>query len=231
MFLNVPKPYKKILSKEFFEDQRFKNLDNNIKYEYEKKSYNVLPRQNLIFRALELTPPEDVRVVILGYDPYPNNGYPDGLCFSSNINNKGYSKLQSLKNIFNKLEISPTRNSLEPWARQGVLLLNSILTVQEGFSGSHKMQGWQYFTDEIIKALSRSNEYIVFILLGKEALKKEKYIDSAKNDIVKASHPSNRSKGREISGVKSFDSCNVFSETNALLKKNNKSTIDWKCLK
>ena len=220
MFFNIPDDYKELLGEKFFESEDYKNLEHNIMCEYLCKSYRVLPDYNNLFRAFELTPVDNVKVVIVVHDPYPSiKSMPDGLSFSSNTNGKE-NRPGSLEKIFEVMEIneSAKTNKLDTWAKNGVLLLNSHLTVIEGFSGSHASQGWEILTDEIIKQLSNQKRHIVFILLGEYAKKKDKIIDKDNNHIICASHPSPRSHG-------SFNNMNVFEEANKVLGEN---AIDWK---
>lgn len=220
MFFNIPDDYKELLGEKFFERDDYKNLEHNIMCEYLCKSYKVLPDYDNLFRALELTPVDNVKVVMVAQDPYTGiKSIPDGLSFSSSVSGKE-KRPGSLKKIFEVIGISESTetNKLDVWAKNGVLLLNSHLTVIEGFSKSHMAQGWEILTDEIIKQLSNQKEHIVFILLGECAKEKEGFIDKSKNHIICAGHPSPRGNGN-------FGDINVFEEANKFLGKN---AIDWK---
>lgn len=192
----------------------------NIKTEYNKDIY---PKKESIFKALELTPLKDVKVVILGQDPYHGEGQANGLSFSVN---KGIKLPPSLRNIYKELEQdlgipTPTHGDLTNWSKQGVLLLNSVLTVEKGKPGSHKNMGWQEYTDGIIKQISEEKENIVFILWGKYAESKKELIDNNKHKIIISTHPS------PFSARKGFFGSKPFSRTNNYLKEHNKKEIDW----
>lgn len=180
------------------------------------------PREN-IFEALNLTPFEKVKVVILGQDPYHGEGQAHGLCFSV----KPEVKIPpSLVNIFKELKddlgiTPPTHGCLQSWARQGVLLLNNVLTVEDGKAGSHHNKGWEKFTDKIIELLNERKEHLVFILWGSPAQKKAKVVDEKKHLVLKSVHPSPLSVYRGFLGSK------PFSQANAYLKKNGQEVIDW----
>ncbi len=184
----------------------------------------IFPQSNLWFKALNSTPFEAVNVVILGQDPYPTPGHAQGLCFSVNENVKPLAK--SLVNIFKELDddlgIKNTCGDLQSWADQGVLLLNSVLTVESGKANSHQGKGWELFTDAIITELNQSKHPIVYILWGAYAQKKGVLIDSSKHHIIKSPHPS------PLSAYRGFFASKPFSKTNQFLKKNNRQVIDWK---
>lgn len=187
------------------------------------KGKRVFPPGNLIFNAFNLTPLPSVKVVILGQDPYHGFGQAHGLCFSVSA---GVAPPPSLKNIFNELRNDlglpiPLHGNLENWAKQGVLLLNASLTVNEAEANSHAAFGWQIFTDTVIKCVSEKNSGVVFLLWGKFAAQKETLIDKQKHYVLKAGHPSPLS-------VTLFRDCKHFSKTNELLQQQGKSTIDWK---
>lgn len=198
----------------------FQNLWQKVKQEYSQ--HKCFPPKNQIFRAIELTPFEEVKVVILGQDPYHNDFQANGLCFS--VSDK-VTAPPSLKNIFKELEddlgIKKTSNELENWALQGVLLLNATLTVQAHSPNSHKDLGWEHFTDFIIKEISDKKENIVFVLWGAFAQKKEHLIDSQKHYILKSAHPSPFSVHRGFFGSK------PFSKINNYLKSKQLSEIQW----
>lgn len=189
----------------------------------EKRQYIVYPPSQLIFNAFNLTPFDKVKVVILGQDPYHNVGQAHGLAFS--VPN-GIMPPPSLKNIFKELQSDigmpiPTNGNLESWAREGVLLLNSCLTVRANNPASHQGIGWQRFTDAAIKALSEKKEHIVFLLWGNYAIAKEKLIDTRKHLVLKTVHPS------PLSANRGFFGCRHFSQTNIYLSSNGISPIKW----
>lgn len=189
----------------------------------EKRQYIVYPPSQLIFNAFNLTPFDKVKVVILGQDPYHNVGQAHGLAFS--VPN-GIMPPPSLKNIFKELQSDigmpiPTNGNLESWAREGVLLLNSCLTVRANNPASHQGIGWQRFTDAAINALSEKKEHIVFLLWGNYAIAKEKLIDTKKHLVLKTVHPS------PLSANRGFFGCRHFSQTNTYLSSNGISPIKW----
>lgn len=189
----------------------------------EKRQYIVYPPSQLIFNAFNLTPFDKVKVVILGQDPYHNVGQAHGLAFS--VPN-GIMPPPSLKNIFKELQSDigmpiPTNGNLESWAREGVLLLNSCLTVRANNPTSHQGIGWQRFTDAAINALSEKKEHIVFLLWGNYAIAKEKLIDTRKHLVLKTVHPS------PLSANRGFFGCKHFSQTNTYLSSNGISPIKW----
>ncbi|MHA3047616.1 uracil-DNA glycosylase [Riemerella anatipestifer] len=198
----------------------FKNLWQKVKQEYHQ--YKCFPPKEQIFRAIELTPFEEVKVVILGQDPYHNDFQANGLCFSVSDQ---VPAPPSLRNIFKELQddlgIIKTSNELDSWAKQGVLLLNATLTVKAHEANSHKDLGWETFTDFIIKEISDKKENIVFVLWGSFAQKKAQFIDSHKHYIIKTAHPSPLSAHRGFLGSKPFSKIN-----NYLLSKN-KEEIKW----
>jgi uracil-DNA glycosylase len=189
----------------------------------EKKSFVVYPVGNSIFSAFNLTPFEKVKVVIIGQDPYHGPGQANGLCFSVS---KGINPPPSLKNIFRELNSDlgipiPQEGDLEPWAKQGVLLLNATLTVRANTPGSHQKKGWEHFTDAVIKAISDHKKGIVFLLWGNFAQTKESLIDANKHFILKAAHPSPLARG-------AFFGCRHFSKTNRILEHQGIKPIDWR---
>jgi uracil-DNA glycosylase len=189
----------------------------------EKKAYIVYPSGQNIFAAFNSTPFENVKVVILGQDPYHGQGQAHGLCFSVP---EGISLPPSLLNIFKELHSDlnipmPASGNLENWARQGVLLLNATLTVRANIAGSHQNIGWELFTDAVIRLLSDKKEGLVFLLWGSYAQAKQNLIDSKKHYILKAVHPS------PLSAFRGFFGCRHFSETNRLLSLQGKAPIDW----
>ena len=188
----------------------------------------IFPRGNEWFRALDLTPLEEVRVVILGQDPYHGEGQAHGLCFSVQ---PGVRTPPSLVNIYKEMEtdlgIPPARHGfLEHWAKQGVLLLNAVLTVQMGMAASHQGRGWERFTDAIIRLVNARAEPVVFMLWGSYAQKKAAFVDSVdkggRHLVLKAAHPS------PLSAHSGFFGCGHFSKANAFLKAQGKKPIDWR---
>lgn len=205
-----------------FSKTYFKEIINFLEKSY--KENIIFPPKEEVFNALKLSSYKDTKVLILGQDPYYNFGQANGLAFSVK---EGVKIPPSLKNIYKELEYDlgiPIANSgsLVSWAKQGVLLLNTSLTVEEKKPNSHKNIGWQIFTDEIIKILNKKERPCVFILWGNNAIAKEKFITNPKHLIIKSSHPSPLSARRGFFGSK------VFSRTNQFLKKNNEREIDWK---
>ena len=204
-----------IKNTEYFED-----LWQKVKEEY--ASDKCFPPKNQIFRALELTPFDEVKVVIIGQDPYHNDFQANGLCFSVS---ETVAAPPSLKNIFTELKddlgIERTKKELDDWAQQGVLLLNATLTVRAHSPNSHKDLGWEKFTNFIIKAISERKENVVFVLWGAFAQKKEEFIDSSKHFIIKSAHPSPFSVYRGFFGSK------PFSKINDYLKSKNSETFSW----
>ncbi len=190
----------------------------------ERKIKTILPSKELYFNALNSTPLSSIKVVILGQDPYPNKTHPHGLSFSVLPEVKPLPA--SLKNInkelLSDLDIDNSHTGyLQPWANQGVLLLNAILTVQEGKSNSHKNIGWEKFTDKIIEIIDKKCENVVFILWGSYAQKKGKSINAQRHLVIKTPHPS------PLSAYRGFFGSRVFSKTNDYLKKNGKTPINW----
>lgn len=190
----------------------------------EKQRYRVFPPGSLIFNAFNHTPFDQVKVVILGQDPYHGYGQAHGLCFSVP---EGIPKPPSLINIFKEIKAdlgadSPHHGNLTGWADQGVLLLNATLTVRENQAGSHQGKGWEQFTDAAIRALSDQREGIIFLLWGNFAIAKKELIDTSKHVILTAPHPS------PLSASRGFLGCRHFSRTNELLKQMGKAEINWK---
>jgi uracil-DNA glycosylase len=190
----------------------------------EKEKYAVYPPGSQIFNAFNFTPFDDVRVVIIGQDPYHGKGQAHGLCFSVPY---GVAPPPSLVNIFKEINrdlgISiPSNGNLEHWARQGVLLLNATLTVRANQAGSHQGKGWETFTNAVIKRLSDKRAGLVFLLWGKYAQAKEEIIDTKKHYVLKAAHPS------PFSAYNGFFGCKHFSKTNEILSRHAIPAIDWR---
>ena len=192
----------------------------------EKKQYRVYPPGSRIFAAFDYTPFSQVKVVILGQDPYHGDGQAHGLCFSVP---DGIALPPSLVNIYKELSTDlgitvPKSGNLENWAKQGVLLLNATLTVRANQAGSHQRHGWENFTDEVIRQLSARHTGLVFILWGSYAQAKESLIDTSRHFILKAVHPS------PLSVYRGFFGCRHFSKTNELLLRAGKEPVDWKLM-
>lgn len=168
----------------------FKELELFIEKEYQE--YNIFPPKEQIFNALQQTPFDKVQIVLIGQDPYPTKGFANGLAFSVNKNIKLPKSLQNIfKELVNDLDLSyPSTGDLTPWANNGVLLLNTILTVREGKPLSHQNKGWEIFTLKIIEELNNKETPIVFLLLGNNAKKLKKYVTNPKHYIIETSHPS-----------------------------------------
>ena len=187
----------------------------------------VHPRGNNIFHALDLTPLPEVKVVIIGQDPYHGAGQAHGLCFSVR---PGVALPPSLINIFREInedlgtpdrQLYDDKGCLIPWAKQGVLLLNSVLTVEQGRAGSHQGRGWETFTDRIVEVLNNQREGLVFLLWGGYAQKKGAIVDAARHCVLAAPHPS------PLSAHRGFFGCRHFSGANAYLEAQGNTPIDW----
>jgi len=198
----------------------FTTLWEKVKEEYQ--TTKCFPPKDQIFRAIELTPFDKVKVVIIGQDPYHNDNQANGLCFSVSDKVKAPP---SLKNIFKELEddlgIKKTSNELEMWAKQGVLLLNATLTVRAHEANSHKDLGWEQFTDFIIKEISDKKENVVFVLWGAFAQKKAGLMDASKHFVIQSAHPS------PFSVHKGFFGSRPFSKINQFLEEKGKEPINW----
>jgi uracil-DNA glycosylase len=184
---------------------------------------DIYPDSEDIFAALNHTPFDQVKVVILGQDPYHGPNQAHGLCFSVKA---GVKIPPSLVNIFKELKddlgvTPPTHGCLDSWAQQGVLLLNNVLTVENGKAGSHHLKGWEQFTDKIIEQLNEKKENLVFILWGNPAQKKAQKLDQKKHFIIKSVHPS------PLSSYRGFFGSKPFSQTNTYLKSKELGPIDW----
>ncbi len=221
MILEVSNDWDSILFQEN-EKEYFINLKKNIDQEYEDKI--IFPPKSEIFNAFKLCSWQDLKVVILGQDPYHGLGQANGLCFSVN---DGVPFPPSLKNIFKELKNDinftiPISGNLEHWAKQGVLLLNATLTVEQGKAGSHQKKGWEIFTDTIIKEISNKKQGIIFLLWGGFAQQKIKLINSDNHYVLKAGHPSplSANKGHWFGNKH-------FSKVNEILDKQHQKLINW----
>ncbi len=204
-----------------FKKPYFKKLLKTLEKEYTKEV--IYPPQDMVINAFNKTPLDQVKVVIFGQDPYHGAGQAHGLCFSVP---EGIKPPRSLVNIFKELNSDmgipvPSHGNLEPWAKQGVLLLNATLTVKEKQPLSHQNMGWETFTDEVIKILCKQRKGLIFLLWGRNAQAKAELITS-KHTVLKAAHPS------PFSASNGFFGCRHFSKTNELLKKQGLEPIDWK---
>jgi uracil-DNA glycosylase len=187
------------------------------------KGKRIFPKGTEWFRALDLTPLDQVRVVILGQDPYHGQGQAHGLCFSVK---PGVRTPPSLVNIYKELEADlgiprPSHGFLESWAKQGVLLLNSVLTVEMAQAASHQGKGWERFTDAIIRLVNARAEPVVFLLWGAYAQKKAAFVDASRHLVLKAAHPS------PLSAHNGFLGCRHFSQANAFLDGKGLAPINW----
>jgi len=206
----------------WFERPEMKALSEFLRAE-KAKGKTIFPPGPEIFAALNATPFDSVKVVILGQDPYHGPNQAHGLCFSVQ---PGVRAPPSLENIFKEIErdlgiARPDHGCLTPWAHQGVLLLNAVLTVERGLAGSHQGKGWEGFTDACVDALNREREHLVFLLWGNYAQAKGKLIDRQRHLVLRAPHPSPLARG-------GFDGCGHFSRANEYLKDHGETPIDWR---
>ena len=220
MNLKIEPSWEVALNNEF-DKPYFTKLTDKVKSAYQDDT--VFPAPENIFRAFELCPFDNVKVVILGQDPYHGEGQAHGLAFSVSVDAK---IPPSLKNIYKEIKSDlgvdvPETGNLERWAQQGVLLLNATLTVETGQPGSHQGIGWEIFTDAVIKTISDQKENVVFLLWGKYAQAKAILIDETRHLILKAPHPS------PLSAHTGFFGCKHFSQTNQYLKKHSLQEIEW----
>lgn len=218
---NIHESWHEVLKEEFEKDYFFKLKSFLVE---EKKENTIYPPSHQIFAAFDSTPFDQVKVVILGQDPYHGLGQAHGLCFSVN---PGVKHPPSLRNIFKEIENDldipyPNSGSLIPWAEQGVLLINATLTVRANQAGSHQKMGWEQFTDAVIHKLSEQKTKLVFLLWGNFAISKSALIDQTKHHILSTVHPS------PLSAHRGFMGCKHFSKTNQLLSQNGLKPIDWR---
>lgn len=219
--VNFNNEWDEILKDEFSKEYYLK-LRSFLKSEYSTR--RIFPDMYDIFNALKLTSYSDVKVVILGQDPYHGYGQAHGLCFSVK---KGIEPPPSLKNIYKEIDNElhtgiPSHGELTKWAKQGVLLLNTVLTVREGSANSHKNMGWEIFTDCVISKLNERKTPIIFLLWGANARAKTALITNPVHRILQCAHPS------PLSAYNGFFGCGHFVKTNQILKENGLCEIDWK---
>ena len=210
------------LLKDEFEKPYYKELQKFLIDEY--SHYTIYPESENVFNALNLVPYDKVRVVIIGQDPYHEPHQAHGLCFSVQ---SGVDIPPSLQNIYKEIHNDlglpiPTSGDLTPWARQGVLLLNSVLTVRKGAANSHKGKGWEQFTSAIIKKLNERTEPIIFLLWGNNAKLVASAVDNTRHFVLTAPHPS------PLSAYAGFFGCKHFSKCNEFLKSMHSTPIDWR---
>ena len=209
-----------IILKDEYEKEYFLRIKDKVRHEYNSKT--IFPPANRVFYALRETSYKDTKVVILGQDPYHGVGEANGLCFSVNEGIKMPPSLNNIyKELYDDLGIKRTTTDLSDWAKSGVLLLNSVLTVEKDKPASHKNIGWEEFTDSIIKKLNEKEEPVVFILWGNFAKSKIKYITNSRHLVISSSHPS------PFSVHYGFFGSRPFSKTNEFLKKNGLKEIEW----
>ncbi|TSC27764.1 uracil-DNA glycosylase [Corallococcus sp. Z5C101001] len=216
----LPEDWKQVLH-DAIHAPSFKALETFVREE--RKEHTVFPSEEDLFSAFRLTPYADVRVLLLGQDPYHGPGQAHGLAFSVQ---PGVPPPPSLVNMFKELQSDvgapkPRDGSLIPWAKQGVLLLNTVLTVRQATPNSHAKHGWEHFTDAVIRAVSARPDPVVFLLWGKPAQKKTALIDAKRHIVLEGVHPS------PLSASKGFFGSKPFSTTNAALEKHGQHPIDW----
>ena len=219
--VNIGNSWDQILADEFSSEYYLK-LREFLKYEY--SHYHIYPNMYDIFNALKYTDYNDVRAVIIGQDPYHGAGQAHGLCFSVK---KGVTPPPSLKNIFKEMQADlgltpPNSGELTAWTKQGVLLMNAVLTVREGQANSHKGKGWEQLTDAVIRKLNERDKPIAFILWGGNARAKKGLITNPTHGIFEAAHPS------PLSAYNGFFGCRHFSKVNEFLTANGMTPIDWR---
>lgn len=223
MNLQIEASWKGLLKNEL-EQKYFIELWKKVKHFYQEDQGNIFPEEQQIFRAFHVCPFEKVKVVILGQDPYPTKGFANGLSFSVNDDVHPFPK--SLNNIFKEIHDDlgkslPENGNLTRWAEQGVLLLNTVLTVKEGTPDSHKGIGWEKFTNGVIELLSHQKKGVVFMLWGTKAREKRALINENKHLVLCSVHPS------PLSAYRGFFGCKHFSKANDYLNENNLSVINW----
>lgn len=223
--LRLESSWKQALAGEFDKDYMRELREFLVTEKQARKT--IYPPGDEIFRALDLTPLDDVKVVIIGQDPYHGPGQAHGLCFSVR---PGVPQPPSLVNIFKEINaefgsdearLDAVRGCLEPWARQGVLLLNAVLTVERGRAGSHQGHGWETFTDAVVEVLNRRREHLVFMLWGSYAQKKGAMVDRSRHCVLTAPHPS------PLSAHRGFFGCKHFTQANDYLRSHGCQGVDW----
>ncbi|WP_342378501.1 uracil-DNA glycosylase [Myxococcus stipitatus] len=217
----LPKDWRQVLGAAL-DSPSFQELERFV--EAERKSATVFPSKEDLFSAFRLTPYADVKVLLLGQDPYHGPGQAHGLAFSVQ---PGVTPPPSLVNIFKELETDvkeprPKTGSLIPWAEQGVLLLNAVLTVRQAEPNSHAGHGWEDFTDAVIRAVSAKEDPVVFLLWGKYAQKKKKLIDAKRHVVIEGTHPS------PLSAKNGFFGSRPFSTVNQALESKGRAPVDWR---
>lgn len=220
MNVRIEESWRRVLQSEF-DKPYFELLTTFVRQQYATRQ--CFPPARLIFNAFDSCPFDQVRVVIIGQDPYHDVGQAHGLCFSVN---DGVAIPPSLVNIYKEIQRDlgkpiPTSGNLQRWAAQGVLLLNATLTVEAHHPGSHQGKGWEELTDAAIKALNTQKEHLVFMLWGSYAQRKGQYIDRKKHLVLESSHPS------PLSVFRGFDGCGHFSKANTYLTQHGMPPIDW----
>jgi uracil-DNA glycosylase len=221
--INVGKSWRRVL-REYPKSSEFQKTVDFVRAEYLNPQKIIYPKTENVFNAFRKTPFDKVRVIILGQDPYHNPDQAHGLCFSVQ---KGVVLPPSLKNIYKEIESDLGikkdfgKGNLEPWAKQGVFLLNAVLTVEKNKAGSHADKGWEEFTDEVIKQLSDKKENLVFLLWGNYAKQKGQVIDRKKHLVLETTHPS------PFSAYNGFFGCKHFSQANKYLQKHSREKIEW----
>ncbi len=218
--VNIGNEWDTLLAGEFDKDY-YQNLRTFLAKEY--KTRTIYPDMYDIFNALRYTSYSDVKAVMIGQDPYHGEGQAHGLCFSVK---KGVAIPPSLKNMYKELEAdvgfkAPNHGELIEWAKQGVLMLNAVLTVRSGEANSHKDKGWEIFTDRVIQLLNEREKPIVFILWGGNARRKKALVTNPNHRVLEAAHPS------PLSAYNGFFGCRHFSKTNELLREFGETPIDW----
>jgi uracil-DNA glycosylase len=216
----IPGSWKRVLSDEFAKPY-WAELQEFVAQE--REYHTVYPPEDDVYTAFQLTPFQDVHVFLLGQDPYPGPGQAHGLCFSVK---PGVPLPGSLRNMYKELHddlgIPPAKTGyLVPWAEQGMLMLNAVLTVRAGQPNSHKGKGWEHFTDEAIRRVGEKDDPVVFVLWGAYAQKKIKLIDTDRHTIIQSAHPS------PLSAANGFFGSRPFSKINAALRKHGHKPIDW----
>ncbi len=216
----LPASWNAVIGEEFNKPY-FNNLETFVAGE--RAAHQVFPPEEDVFSAFHLTPYESVSVFLLGQDPYHDDGQAHGLCFSVRPGIKPPPSLANMyKELHSDLGIAPPKHGfLESWAKQGMLMLNAVLTVRAHTPNSHKDRGWETFTDAVIRAVSAKPDPVVFVLWGAYAQKKEKLVDAARHTVIKTAHPS------PLSARNGFFGSKPYSTINEALKKNGKPEINW----